>query len=197
MAGNINQTSSYKVIAMMDSDPVPENMTTEMETYLGRTLEEAADQFAVSDDSGEKYMHHVFLRYLVHVNTPELKPIIEKYLSHKTEWKTGQFHPWEMILFYRALLQTDTAARKTYLDLAFKQVAQADDGTLKAIACVILGGLYYYDRSRKEELAELTQKVIDKLPYLGEARVKALKNQLETPVEPLALAKAVLPFNFR
>lgn len=197
MAGNINQTSSYKVIAMMDSDPVPENMTTEMETYLGRTLEEAADQFAVSDDSGEKYMHHVFLRYLVHVNTPELKPIIEKYLSHKTEWKTGQFHPWEMILFYRALFQTDTAARKTYLDLAFKQVAQADDGTLKAIACVILGGLYYYDSSRKEELAELTQKVIDTMPYLGEARVEALKNQLESPVEPLAFAKAVLPFNFR
>ena len=197
MAGNINQTSSYKVIAMMDSNPVPENMTTEMETYLGRTLEEAADQFAVSNDSGVKYMHHVFLRYLVHVNSPELKPIIDKYLSHKTAWKTEYGHPWEMIAFYRALLQTDTAARKTYLDLAYKQVAQTSDGTLRVIACVILGGLYYHDSSRKEELAELTQKVIDTMPYLGEARVKALKNQLESPVEPLALAKAVLPFNFR
>ncbi len=197
MAGDINQTSSYKVITMMDSNPVPENMTTEMETYLGRTLEETADQFAISNDANGKYMHHVFLRYLVHVNTPDLKSIIDKYLSHKTEWKTDFGHPWELITFYRALLQNDTAARKAYLDQAYKQVAQVNDGTLQVIACVILGGLYYYDSSRKEELAELTQKVIDTMPYLGEARVKALKNQLESPVEPLALAKAVLPFNFR
>jgi hypothetical protein len=142
-------------------------------------------------------MHHVFLWYLVHVNTPDLKSIIDKYLSHKTEWKTDFGHPWELITFYRALLQNDTAARKAYLDQAYKQVAQVNDGTLQVIACVILGGLYYYDSSRKEELAELTQKVIDTMPYLGEARVKALKNQLESPVEPLALAKAVLPFNFR
>ena len=197
IAGNVNQTSSYKAIAMMDSDPVPENMTTELEKYLGRTLEEAADQFAVSANNNESYMHHVFLRYLVHINEPELKPIIEKYLAHKTEWKTGQYHPWELIEFYRALLHTDSVARKAYLDLAYKQVAQTDDGTLKVIACVILGGLYYYDSSRKEELAELTQKVIDTMPYLGSARITALKNQLETPVEPLTLAKAVLPFNFR
>ncbi len=35
---NVSQTSSYKVIAMMDSVPVPDNMTAEMEKYLGRTL---------------------------------------------------------------------------------------------------------------------------------------------------------------
>lgn len=197
MKGEINQTSSYKVIAMMDSTPVPENMTAEMEKYLGRTLAEAADQFAVSNDADEKYMHHVFLRYLVHVNTPELKSIIDNYLSHKTEWKTEYGHPWEMIAYYRALLQTDDAARNAYLDQAYKQVAQTNDGTLKVIACVILGGLYYYDSSRKEELATLTQQVINTMPYLGEARVATLKKQLETPVEPLALAKAVLPFNFR
>ncbi len=196
ITGNVNQTYSYKVVAMMDSDTVPENMTAEMEKYLGRTLAEAADQFAVSDDPGEKYMHHVFLRYLVHVNTPELKPIIEKYLSHKDEWKTGYGHPWEMIAFYRGLLQTDSA-RIACLEQAYNQVAQTNDGTLKVIACVILGGLYYYDSSRKEELTALTQKVIDTMPYLGEARVAALKNQLETPVEPLTIAKAVLPFNFR
>lgn len=197
MAGDINQTSSYKVIAMMDSNPVPDNLSTEMEKYLGRTLAEAADQFAVSDDPGEKYMHHVFLRFLVHVNSPELKPIIEKYLSHKADWKTAFGHPWELIDFYRALLQTDTADRIACLEHAYNQVAQTNDGALKVIACVILGGLYYYDSSRKEKLAELTQKVVEMMPYLGKDRVEALNRQLESPVEPLALAKAVLPFNFR
>ena len=197
MRGNVNQTSSYKVVAMMDSDPAPENMTAEMEKYLGRTLLEAADQLAVSDDAGEKFMHHVFLRYLVHFNTSELKPVIEQYLSHKSEWKTEYGHPWELIQFYRGLLQTDSGARTDYLEQAYNQVAQTEEGTLKVIACVILGGLYCYDSNRKEELTALTQKVIETMPFLGEARVTALKNQLETPVEPLAIAKAVLPFNFR
>ncbi|MBR6436182.1 MAG: hypothetical protein IKS45_06720, partial [Thermoguttaceae bacterium] len=45
---NINQTLSYKVIAMMDSDVIPDSMTQEMEKYLGRTLMEAAERFAVT-----------------------------------------------------------------------------------------------------------------------------------------------------
>ena len=82
---NINQTLSYKVIAMMDSETIPENMTQEMEKYLGRTLMEAAERFAVTNFDNEKYMHHVFLRYLVHCNSPELKPVIDKYLSFASE----------------------------------------------------------------------------------------------------------------
>ena len=193
---DINQTSSYKVIAMMDSEPVPDNTTMEMEKYLGRTLEEAADQFAASDNDKEKYMHHVFLRYLVHVNSPELEPIIKKYLSRRSDWKTGYGHPWELILFYRALLLTDKSERNEYLELAYKHI-EHEDGTLLVISCVILGCLYYYDSRFKDELSELTQKAVKDMPYLGEKRVEALNNQIDAPVDPMTLIKTVLPFNYR
>lgn len=194
---NVNQTLSYKVIAMMDSEPLPENMTQEMERYLGRTLVEAAEQFAVSDTDTEKYMHHIFLRYLVHASSPELKPIIDRYLSFASEWKTGTGHPWELIQFYRALLLTDSAAQEAYLEQAYQQADQFNDGTQQIIACVILGSLYCYNPCYKEELTALTQRTVETSPYLGESRIAALKNQLETPQEPLVLAKKVLPFNFR
>lgn len=194
---NINQTLSYKVIAMMDCETILENMTQEMERYLGRTLMEAAEHFAVTSNNDEKYMHHVFLRYLVHVNSPELKPIIDRYLSLASEWKTGNGHPWELILFYRALLRTELSNKKINLEQAYYNVFRANNETLDVTACVILGGLYYYNSKCKTELTELTQRVIQTKPYLGKKRIEALKNQLETPQEPLALAKAVLPFNYR
>lgn len=194
---NINQTLSYKVIAMMDSQTIPENMNQEMERYLGRTLMEAAERFAVTNNDNEKYMHHVFLRYLVHVNSPELKPIVDRYLSLASEWKTGNGHPWEMIQYYRALLQTELSNKKIALEQAYYNVFHSNNGTLDVIACVILGSLYYYNPRCKNELEELTQKVIETMPYLGKKRIEALTTQLKTPQEPLALAKAVLPFNFR
>lgn len=197
MVNNVNQTLSYKVIAMMDSESIPENMTQELERYLGRPLMEAAERFAVTNYDSEKYMHHVFLRYFVHINSPELKSIIDRYLSFASEWKTGTGHPWELIQFYRAVLLTDSDAQKARLEQAYKQVAQFNEGTFQVIACVILGSLYYFSSSCKEELADLTQRIVDTMPYLGKDRVAALKNQLEAPQEPLALAKKVLPFNYR
>lgn len=194
---NVNQTLSYKVIAMMDSETVPGNMTQEMERYLGQTLLEAAERFAVSDIDSEKYMHHVFLRYLVHARSPELKAIIDRYLAFVSEWKTGTGHPWELIQFYRGLLLTDSDAKEDCLEQAYRKVAHFNDGTLQIIACVILGALYYYNSISQKELTVLTQKVIETAPYLGKKRVEALRNQLKTPQEPLVLAKTVLPFNFR
>ena len=102
-----------------------------------------------------------------------------------------------MIQFYRALLQTELSNKKTYLEKAYYNIFRSNNDTLDVIACVILGSLYYYTSRCKNELTELTQKVIETMPYLGKKRIETLKNQLEAPQEPLALAKAVLPFNFR
>ena len=102
-----------------------------------------------------------------------------------------------MILFYRALLQTELSDKKAYLEQAYYNVFRSNNKTLDVIACVILGALYYYNSRCKNELSDLTQKVIETMPYLGKKRIETLKNQLDAPQEPLALAKAALPFNFR
>lgn len=190
----ILQTTSYKVIAMMDSDPLPSTVREELEAHLGRTLADAATQFARSEEAGEKYAHHAFLRFLA--NGFDEK-IAEEYVSQSANWKTGdRQHPWEMIQFYRALLTSDQTQRCRRLREAYEMVADCQ-GTLGTIACVILGGLFYYDSSCRDELAKKTQSVVDTMPYLGAQRVEALQKQLTNPVEPLVLAKILLPFNFR
>lgn len=102
-----------------------------------------------------------------------------------------------MIQFYRGLISKNTNERLRLFRSAC-EIALAEGGpTLDAIACVMLGAYYFYDHAVRQELADLTEKVIKELPLIGEQRRQALRNQLENPVEPIALANAVLPFNFK
>lgn len=66
---------------------------------------------------------------------------------------------------------------------------------MQVIAAVILGSIYFYDESVKQEFEKLVQYVQRSLPKLGE-RGKVLERQLRN-IEPLDFAKLVLPFNFR
>lgn len=75
-------------------------------------------------------------------------------------------------------------------------IAKCGDLTLQVIAAVILGSIYFYDESVKQEFEKLVQYVRSLLPKLGE-RGKVLEQQLLRNIEPLDFAKLVLPFNFR
>ena len=188
------QTLAYKVIAMMDSDPVPENMVSTLETYLGMSLTEAAERFSVNADVADKYRHHILLRYLA--NNPDSQAA-KVYLDNQGKWAAADlYHPWELIEFYRGLLISDAEKRNAYFRSGYK-IAAAGHGPLQVIAAVILGGIYYSDSSVKEELASLTSSIIESMPYLGKERIKALNAQIAEPISPLELAKAILPFNFR
>ena len=188
------QTLAYKVIAMMDSDPVPENMVSTLETYLGMSLTEAAERFSVNADVADKYRHHILLRYLA--NNPDSQAA-KVYLDNQGKWAAADlYHPWELIEFYRGLLISDAEKRNAYFRSGYK-IAAAGHGPLQVIAAVILGGIYYSDSSVKEELASLTSSIIESMPYLGKERIKALNAQIAEPIPPLELAKTILPFNFR
>lgn len=189
-----HQTQAYQLIAMMDSEQTSvAAINKKLESYLGMSLEEAIDQMAPSDQPKDKYAHHVLLRYLLLRGSDAQK---ERYLSRQQDWKQGTGHPWEWILFYRALLTEDTETRASLMRRAY-EIALEGGATLRAIACVILGGLYYSDKTCQKELQTLTEQVISELPHLGKHRVKVLQCQLESPLPPLELAKEVLPFNFR
>ena len=191
---NIRQTSSYKVIAMMDSDPIPDNMLEELTKYLESPLDQAARFLSEPHKNQDPFQHHVLLRYLTLCRDEKA---INAYLTNESRWTEGAYHPWELICFYRALLVNSPKRRNELLRLAVNTALNAGDGTLNVIGCVILGGLYYYDASCKDELASLTQKVIKSMPYMDKQRVQALQRQIESPKDPLTLAKEVLPFNFR
>ncbi len=191
---NIRQTLSYKVIAMMDSDPIPDNMLEELTKYLESPLDQTARFLSEPHKNQDPFQHHVLLRYLTACRDEKA---INAYLTNESRWTEGAFHPWELIYFYRALLVNSPKRRNELLRQAVNTALSAGDGTLNVIGCVILGGLYYYDPSCKDELARLTKKVIESMPFMDKQYVHVLQNQIESPKDPLALAKEVLPFNFR
>lgn len=190
---DIQQTSAYKLIAMMDAGlaGTPE-FDACLEKYFDLPLLTAALSFGATDE--QSYSHHVLLRILA---TGKYPKAAKAYLKQRNQWKVGQGHPWELIQFYRALISDNNTERLSLFRSAY-EIALAEGGpTLDVIACVMLGSLYFYDRSVRQELADLTEKVIQELPLIGEQRCQALRNQVDDPIEPIALAQKVLPFNFK
>ncbi|MDO4569713.1 MAG: hypothetical protein Q4D38_04965 [Planctomycetia bacterium] len=189
------QTQAYLLIAMMDSEQTSsQTLHKELESYLGTTLEEAIENLASSALPKEKYTHHLLLRYLLSFGSESQK---KRYLSRQQDWQQGTGHPWEWILFYRALLTEDGEMRKKLLRQAYQTAREGGGATMRVIACVILGGLYHEDRTCREELQTLTEQTVAELPALGKLRDERLRQQLESPLPPMELAKAILPFNFR
>ena len=92
------------------------------------------------------------------------------------------------------MLCDDQEEKLIHLRKAY-DIAKCGGLTLQVIAAVILGLIYFYDESVKQEFEKLVQYVRSSLPKLGERR-KLLERQLRN-IEPLDFAKLVLPFNFR
>jgi len=192
---DISQTSSYLVTNLMDYQDA-QTVLPKLEEYLGGPLEEVAGQLVGSSKPQDKYRHFMMLRYFQ--NLPKDHPAIKTYLAGAKSWKTDAGHPWEMIEFYRAMLLDDKQECWKHINKAY-DIARTESGpTMLVIACVILGAARYLnDRLSVERYTQCINSVIQLVPGLGEKRINALRAQASNPMEPLALAKIVLPFNFR
>ena len=175
-------------------DQLPERkdvFAAEMALYQERPLLDAAAQLSVTAE--EPYRHHLLLRYLT--GHPEEINARKEYLAHAAEWKKEDYHPWELIEFYRAVLCEKPEEIISHLRNAYN-IALEGGETLKVIAAVILGALLYYDNSFAAEYDTFAKKVVEMVPKLGKRGDFLLKQQNDR-LSPLELAKAVLPFNFR
>jgi hypothetical protein len=191
--GEISQTMSYYVINKLDYEKDYKTLLPLMEEYLGGEIEAVMGGFATSSEPKDKYKHAIALRFLIEIDSEF--PALKSYMQMKKEWKTAVGHPWEMIEFYRALLVTNPEQTLAHLHNAYK-IALEGGSTLMLIASVILGGIYFYDSSVKEEYIGLVNCVKESLPALGN-RIDVLEKHAVEKMKPLDLAKAVLPFNFR
>lgn len=193
---DIAQTFAYYVTSQMDIDSRCEETKKAMEKYLQTTLKNAVCTYPANNDDSLKYHHHIFLRYLADLGANN--PLGTQYAKQEKVWNISQGHPWEMIEFYRALLCQDATLRAKHLKKAL-EIANEGGATLRVIACVIQGAIFFFNRTAKEKelLQTLTEQVIREIPDLGEKRVDALKQQACKPLPPLDFAKIVLPFNFR
>ncbi|MBP5542755.1 MAG: hypothetical protein ILM98_01660 [Kiritimatiellae bacterium] len=200
----IAQTGAYAATAAMDAKTPDADDRLAAYLWGGPFSEEKfaaeARRLAVSAEPVEKYAHHILLRRLVEL--PENHPARAAYLSEKARWAEPSVgHPWELIEFYRALLLPAGEERNARLEAACELALADDNGpTLQVIAAVISGSAFC-DGGAADAAAygDLVACCAEAVPELGEARLAALRGQLDpaTRLAPLDLAKAVLPFNFR
>ncbi len=192
----IDQTNAYLATAAMDNPSITDTeLGRIMRDYLGSNPEAAASSLAASKEPAQKYHHHILLRYLVSGRAP--KKTVDAYLKRRQKWAhNDDGHPWELIDFYRAILVDDREERIELLRSAYG-IARSGGPTLWVIACVILNALVPLDPSVAQDYRLYLAEIKKTLPALGEARLAALEAAAKTPVPPLDLAKAVLPFNFR
>ena len=200
--GEIIQTSAYAATASMDAKTPDADERLAAYLWGGPFSEERlvaeARSLAASSEPIKKYSHHILLRRLVELSSNH--PARAAYLAEKSRWaEPAVGHPWELIEFYRALLLPAGPERAARLETA-RDIALADGGpTLTVIAAVIRGAAFCDGGVDREAYKNLVACCAESLPALGEARLAALRGQLDpaTRLSPLDLAKAVLPFNFR
>lgn len=184
----ISQTMAYRIIALMDAAKLTE---ADLETYFGKSFALASAGLAVSGDDGDKYAHHILVRYLAMHGGSSQKA---HYLSRRQEWKTGFGHPWPLIQFYRAMIADDKAQAVELLKSGV-ELADGNGPVVKLIGTVILLALHYYQPQYADEITGRIVEAARDIPdYKG---FDTLKAQLISPVPPLELIKKALPFNFR
>ena len=199
----IGQTSAYAATAAMDAKTPDANERLAAYIWGAPFSEERfvaeARRLAASSRPDEKYVHHILLRHLVEL--PEDHPARAAYLAEKDRWSEPAFgHPWELIEFYRSLLLPKGSMRNERLLSAFNLAMSEDGATLQVIAAVIAGAAIADEPADdREQYANLIACCAETLPALGETRIAALRSQLDpaTRIDPLSLARTVLPFNFR
>lgn len=192
----IGKTRAYLATAAMDAKDVSDDELRQIVLdYLGKDPVEAASHLSSFEDVNDDYCHHILLRYIVSGRAPAEVGV--NYLARKRSWvHVIDGHPWELIEFYRSIL-VDDPTEKT--DLLHRAIAncRARGLTLQVIGCVILNALVPLDSSAIDDYRRNLSEIREGLPSLGSRRLAALERAAESPVDPLKLAKAVLPFNFR
>lgn len=192
----IGKTRAYLATAAMDAKDVSDDELRQIvRDYLGKDPVEAASKLSSSEDVKDYYCHHILLRYIVSGRAPV--EVGTNYLAEKRNWAhVLDGHPWELIEFYRSIL-VDDPTEKT--DLLHRATANCRDRglTLQVIGCVILNALAPLDSSVIDEYRRNLAEIREGLPSLGAKRLTALEKAAESPVDPLKLARTVLPFNFR
>lgn len=199
---DIDQTTSYLVISLMDScDGTAESKKTleeAMASYLGvkkNDWKPVVKELATSEKAqrSKKYHHHIFLRYLA--SAWASSGLSEVYGKYSDRWVEGdESHPWELIWFYRGIL----FAKETCFSRAIA-VCRQNGVTLTVIALAVLG---------TQNLSKLKNLLTrDKLAILKTSMPETSFNALAARinqdsddwglVDKLKFFATVLPFNFR
>lgn len=189
------QTGSYLAIALMDDNQVsPEDARDAVEVVTG-DLSTAVARLAGSSDPGDRYKHHLLLRWLVHRGDDDTR---EAYMAQQNEWSTGAGHPWPLIQLYRGMLIRESDPNKALelaLDGASRAFSASQGPTVELIGtcCRLVAVGWGVPWPEADTVLDELEK---ELPMASD-RIAELRTAMTARQEPLGLMASVLPFNFR
>ena len=214
----IRQTSIYRAMALLDSDPVS---AKPLLLLLLGNLEAAAERLVGATEPVSAWDHHLLLRaiYLLSRHRDEEAAAAQSaYLRVKRDdWATGDTHPWELIYLYRALLLyttgDDSEAGEEAMQELFKTAAlicrskglgKGHGITLNIICAMINTAAVVtvedssrgrFERLARREIATV-RKALPKSKFLRHA-LRDLEAILARPEDYSAeSALKILPFNY-
>lgn len=196
----VEQTRIYRAINAQDGSF--DNAAKQACDVL-RDFRQAIDHLAEDGTIRSQYRHHLLVRSLWMLN--DMDPWIDLYLSHRSNWQTGDQHPWELIAMYRALLLWDRGSEEfqqhteKWFDVALEICRSASHGaTVQLIGAMIaaVASCCMDDPDLIQIGRGLLNNVQPKLPHASGAGAR-LHTILEAP-SPLCIQEAlsILPFNY-
>jgi hypothetical protein len=192
-AAEARQTATYRAIVAIDRADLPDTERRRLVEVVVSLAPDDIAALAVSEEPGDKYPHHLLLRYLARHGRPAE---IDAYLDARARWRRGIGHPWPLVEGYRALLLAprDAVAGRPMMEAAAMHALEGGPtvrliGATLGVIAQSWGSTPVVDDALLDELEA-------QMPAAA-PRVERLRAALGAPVEPLALLSEVLPFNFR
>lgn len=140
---DIAQTTTYKIIAMMDNGSSNEQVLPELWSLLaghGTDTKQMVQRLSISDEEDKNAVFHHFLLLRAMVHYPQsMQAEIDTYLSNENNWLVYDSHPWQWISAYRGwllVMRGKQAKAQQYFDQAI-DVCEDQGVTMQWIASVI------------------------------------------------------------
>lgn len=188
------QTSTYRAIAALEgAEPARARGLVEVVAPLDP---DSIREMAQSDAAVSKYSHHLLVRYLAELGTPEERA---HYLECREHWGEGEGHPWPLIQAYRAiLLRADDPERALDSMIeGFRMATRSEAGPTVRLIGLTLGVAAMAWGSAPLLTTDELEEQEARLPCAS-PNIRALRAAFaQLALEPLGLLAQVLPFNFR
>ncbi len=194
----IDQTSVYRAMNALD-DAENKQAINLAEKVFGASIEEAVRELV--DNTQRPYHHHLLVKLLWAI--PELQKERELYLSLCDKWRTARQHPWELILFYRALICWEDHSPNA--EDCFAKIDEIYDtmrhgSILDLIFCFIKTCQLVFcecDNSDCNHLLESMNRIKQELPYTSHSVNTMCEILSENQAERWSDFLTLLPFNYK
>ncbi len=155
----IEQTSVYRLFnALEGNDPEYPKMFT---GFFG-TSPEIAAKFANENSVADQYKHHLLVRSLFSRN--DLGEFKTAYLAEKKNWNFLPQHPWQLIEFYRAMLENDSEKSYVHMKNALAICENEEHGGVIYLigAVIAAAGATKFTGDKKEDLQQKALEFVEK-----------------------------------